>query len=108
MIKPINGNIFLKLDVNPIEKTKSGIVYDTTFRKTTISYGYVHTITDEQSKKYNIRIGDRVAFQKDRCEQITFKSKRDLRLIDYVLIVIHPKDVLGIINQNRSVLDMLG
>lgn len=106
-VKLLHGRILLKLETNSVKRTKVGLIYDTAFEKKNYSFGHVYQIDEETSKKYDLKLGDRVVFEKDRTETLTFKSKDTSTFIDVVLILIHPDDIMSVVPEERTVMDYI-
>lgn len=107
MIKPINNYVFIKLEIDSVKRTMSGIVYDSAFQVKNYAFGHIYIIDNELSDKWGVKVGDRVVFEKDRCEQIAFKSKVNLSFIDVVLVVIRVEDILSVVPGEKTVLDYI-
>ena len=74
-LKPLHGKIIVKLELASVRQSKSGIIYDEVFKQKNYSFGHVYQIDDDISKTYGLKVGDRVVFEKDRTETVTYKSK---------------------------------
>lgn len=106
-LKILHGRILLKLEMESVKQTAGGLIYDTAFEKRNYSFGHVYQIDDETSKKHDLKVGDRVVFEKDRAETLTFKSKDTATFIDIALIFIHPDDIMAKVSEERTVMDYL-
>lgn len=106
-MKPLHGKIIVKLELASVRQSKAGIIYDEVFRQKSYAFGHVYQIDDDISKKHGLRLGDRIVFEKDRVETVTYNSKETASIIDVVLVFIHPNDVLATVDEERTVMDFL-
>ena len=109
-MRPINGRVFLKLENESVRRTVSGIVYDLGLREKSddTAFGRVYIINEEESVKHGLKVGDRVVFEKDRCDQIVYKAKVSGAYIDVILISIYADDIMCIVPEEKSVMDYIG
>ena len=105
ILLPLKDNIIIKTENRPVKKTLSGIVYDEQFEKSDIRYGHVYSIRDDDSEKYKLVIGDRVAYILDYANEISYKSTETQRFIGIVLMAVHPNGILCKTPEESTLMD---
>lgn len=106
---PINGNVFLKLENESVKVSNSGLIYDLALKEkaSDIAFGRVYIINKKESEKYDLNVGDRVVFEKNRCEQVVYKSKSSGAYIDIILIAIHADDIMCVVPEEKTLMDYI-
>jgi len=106
-LQPVSGKIIIKLENLPIRKTKSGIIYDESVKneRNDYRYGHIYSINEEESNKYNLKIGDRVLFLLCYFDPITFRSISQKNYIPLVLLCGEPEGILCKADEEMTVLD---
>lgn len=102
-IYPLPGRIIIKLENIPMRKTKSGVIYDQTFKKLEHRFGHIYALNEKDYKKNKYRVGDRVVFLKDYAEVISYKNKN--QYITFVLLSVQPDGILAIAPEEFTVMD---